>query len=61
MNSVVRPSFKTKFTFFYTYGSPEQCTRLKKKMPRADVGCFQYNLNSALMGIRAIKNLLTKL
>ena len=61
VNSAVRPSFKTKFTFFYTCGSLEQCTGLKKKIPKTDVGCFQYNPNSTLIGIRVIKNLLTKL
>ena len=42
MNSAVRLSFKAKFTFFRTFGSYEQCMRLREKTSNAQrISAFQ--------------------
>ena len=41
MNSIMKPNFNLKITFFNTYRSREQYTIPTEKMPNADIWCFQ--------------------
>ena len=47
MNSTVRPSFKVRFIFFYTYGSREQCIGPSQKTstPAQTQTCLDPNVH----------------